>query len=501
MKKLLTVCMLVVLFAPTANAQDGQPDPSKVLAPYVDEYTYVVGIVDLQNVGVEALLDRLATVGMPKAEVAKIKQFALATRQDLLNAGGRHVCFTMNLDDRFDDGPLLVVPAAKGKAQAVADVLGKVGVEAKVKGDVVLAGKAKTIERAMERKASAVPQLATALAAVDALPSRMAMVVPPAFRKSLEELMPKLPKELGGGGITPVTRGLSWSAVGVDLSAEKLQLKAIVQAKDVQAATDLGRLAGRAIDALRQQAGKENAPELARGLQVLRPDVKDDQLRLTLDIKTLDAAIMPLLPRMRGAAAREQSSNNLKQFALAMHNYYSIYKSFPAQASYGKGKKPLLSWRVHLLPFVEQTSLYKQFKLDEPWDSPNNKPLIAKMPTIFRSPLSVNVAPGKTTYLVPVGPDLIFDGPKKTKMAQITDGTSNTIFIVDADDSRAVWWTQPEDYKVDRKKPKAGLVRPGASTFLAAFADGSVRAINGTIRDERLWLFFHPSDGMPIPND
>ncbi len=204
----------------------------------------------------------------------------------------------------------------------------------------------------------------------------------------------------------------------------------------------------------------EPPPEFLEALQAIRPEVKDDQLRIVLDAKALDAVVLPAIAKVREAAARTESTNNLKLIALAMHRYHDVYKSFPAQASYDKKQKPLLSWRVHLLPYLEQEALYKQFKLDEPWDSAANKPLIAKMPALFRSPNIVDADPGKTTYLVPVGPALIFDGPKKTKITEITDGTSNTILVVEADDSRAVWWTQPGDYTVDRKEPKAGLLRP-----------------------------------------
>ena len=84
---------LVVLFAlPLAiHAQDGAPDPAKVLAPYVDESTYLVGVLDLQNVDLEALLDRFAKVGMPKDQVAKMKRIAVQIRDDLVRAGGRHI--------------------------------------------------------------------------------------------------------------------------------------------------------------------------------------------------------------------------------------------------------------------------------------------------------------------------------------------------------------------------------------------------------------------------
>lgn len=496
----LSLCLLVLAMPLAARAQDGPVDPVKVLAPYVDENTYVIGVVDLQNVGLEALLDRLATVGTPKDEVAKMKRIALETRQELVGAGGRYVCFTLNLDDRFDDGPLLVIPAGGGgKAQQIADALGKFGIQAKVNGNTVLAGKAKILAAAMERKAAAVPALAKALAAVEGMPTRVAGTIPSAFRKSLEELSPTLPKELGGGSIAPVSRGVSWGAVGADLSAEKLQLRAIVQARDATDAADLRRLADKVIATLREAAA-EGPREFAKGLQELRPDVKESQLRLTLDSKAVDAAIMPMFAKMREAAVRTQSTNNLKQIGLAMHSYYDVNKTLPAQSSYDKKKRPLLSWRVHLLPYLDQLALYKEFKLDESWDSPNNKPLIAKMPAVLRSPSIVNADPGKTTYLVPVGPDLIFDGPKKTKLAQITDGTSNTIMVVEADESRAVWWTQPEDYKVDKKNPKLGLIRTGASGFNAGFADGWVRYMSRAITDEVLWMYFTPSGGEPIPD-
>src|SRR5262245_18711959 len=83
------------------------------------------------------------------------------------------------------------------------------------------------------------------------------------------------------------------------------------------------------------------------------------------------------------AAHRRESQNNLKQLALAFHNHLAAYKYFPAAAAFSKGKKPLLSWRVAILPYIEQQALYKDFKLDEPWDSPLNKKLIPKMPKIF----------------------------------------------------------------------------------------------------------------------
>jgi hypothetical protein len=320
--------------------------------------------------------------------------------------------------------------------------------------------------------------------------------MPPALRKSVEELMPTLPKELGGGSTVTLTRGMRWAAIGINLAAGKQELRALVQASNAETATALSELARRAL----QLAGSKETPEFRAGLEGIRPEVKGDQVRLALKARQLETVVLPLVAKVREAANRTQSTNNLKQLALAMHNYLTVYKTFPAQALYSAQNKPLLSWRVELLPFLEQAELYKQFKRDEPWDSPANKALIAKMPAVFRSPNMVEVEPGKTTYLVPTGPKLIFAGPKKTKINQITDGTANTIFIVEANDTRAVWWTQPADYAVDPKMPKAGLFRPRAPLFLAAFADGSVRAISQSVSNESLWAYFTPAAG-DIPGE
>src|SRR5262249_57143177 len=114
--------------------------------------------------------------------------------------------------------------------------------------------------------------------------------------------------------------------------------------------------------------------------------------------------------------------------------------------SFGEDAKPLLSWRVHLLPFLGQNELYKEFHLDEPGDSEHNRKLLARMPDVYRS-FNVRLKrTGKTVFVLPVGPQTAFPGgPKATRIVELVDGTSNTVLVVTADDVHPVPWTKPED--------------------------------------------------------
>src|SRR5205814_7143349 len=130
---------------------------------------------------------------------------------------------------------------------------------------------------------------------------------------------------------------------------------------------------------------------------------------------------------------------------------------WPQPAIYGKDGKPLLSWRVAILPYIEQDQLYKQFKLDEPWDSDHNKKLLDKMPKTFEIP-EAKAKPGHTFYQVFTGPETVFplDATKKLRFpASFTDGTSNTLAIVEA--ANPVPWTKPEDIPLTEQLNAAKL--------------------------------------------
>jgi hypothetical protein len=200
--------------------------------------------------------------------------------------------------------------------------------------------------------------------------------------------------------------------------------------------------------------------------------------------------LLPAVQKVREAALRISDGNNLKNIGLALHAYHDINGRFPAAAIYSKDGKPLLSWRVAILPYIEQQEqtpgLYQQFHLDEPWDSPHNKKLLDKMPKTYRHPRAGSKGGHLTYYQVFTGKGAMFEGKKGLSLTDLVngDGTTYTLLVVEA--AEPVPWTKPEDlvYDPDKPLPKLSRLIPGAVPAL--FADGSVRSLAYTISEKTL---------------
>jgi Protein of unknown function (DUF1559) len=192
--------------------------------------------------------------------------------------------------------------------------------------------------------------------------------------------------------------------------------------------------------------------------------------------------------------------NNLKQLALAMINYADQNGNLPTDAVYSKDGKPLFSWRVAILPQLDQDGLYKQLKLDEPWDSAHNKPLLAKMPKVFENP-GAAAPPGMTYYQLFIGPGTAFNGKTPSRYpASYADGTSNTILVAEA--AQPVHWAAPGDmvYSKDVSPLKQLGFRSPAGA-LAVFADGSVRPISQAVSEKTLRALITPAGNEVLDRD
>ncbi len=236
----------------------------------------------------------------------------------------------------------------------------------------------------------------------------------------------------------------------------------------------------------------QNAFEMAR-----------EQQRQAFELQKQRMEKMPKQPQFNDPfggdnAARERSKNNLKQIALAFHQFNDAHGQLPYAAGDGKNGKGQLSWRVALLPYLEHENLYRQFRLNEPWDSEHNRTLLPRMPQIY-APVKGVPRPNSTYYQVFTGPNAPFqaDQPAQLK-ASFTDGLSNTFLVVEASD--AVDWTRPADLPFNRN---GGLPRIGGTLFgdgfNAALADGSVRVIQrNRYNDDLLRNLIDPRDGNVI---
>ena len=544
----------------TVCAQDAGPakfDPAAraaAIAPLVDDQTLVVAHVSLRKVDYPATAKRLTElVGVPRefsSQLTALSQRFVTLTDELAKLDVADLYFVVRLPELVNGPGYFVVAAPKhaDDAASVAKALNAGSpaderVAVAYKGCVLLghfvrkdrkgghdqpdAEVSQWIASLKGIKQVARPELAKAFEVAGDTTAQVLFLTSDDSRRVIGELLPRLPAEIGGGPTAPLVEGCLWAAVGIDLPPKKLSVRLVIQSRDAAAAkafeTALAGLFGGLAKRPEVQAIVPKFDELAK---LLSPRVEGDRLVLTLDdeqgqLKSLANLIQAPVEKAQISAKRAKSVNNLKQLGLAMHGYYDTKKSCPPAASYDSHGKPLLSWRVLFLQYLD-SDLYKEFHLDEPWDSEHNRKLIDRMPDVFRSPLSNVKDAGRTTYLLPVDskhfvggrevvkpakpgespPDvsnaLFFGGRKGGTFQQITDGTSNTIMIVEADDAHAVIWTRPDDLTVDLDDPLKGLENKATGGFNSAYFDGSVRFIPNTMSKKNLRATLTPAGGEVV---
>jgi hypothetical protein len=188
---------------------------------------------------------------------------------------------------------------------------------------------------------------------------------------------------------------------------------------------------------------------------------------------------------------RKQCHTNLRRLGQAFHEYENAHGRFPAPAIASIDGKPLLSWRVALLPNLGYSTLYARFHLNESWDSPHNRSLIAEMPPELACPASNGRRDGMTRYLVVVGPEIDtysvntpFNTSRGAEIREITDGTSFTVLAIESE--ALVPWTKPDDLHWAPGGPLPQLKSPHADGTHVLLADGSARFLKQTISSQVL---------------
>jgi hypothetical protein len=510
MRTILHLLLLTLVGGVPATAEEApRPIPAEQVAPFVDDLTRAVVYADLARADVDRLMD-LAVPLVPQAAFyeTQLRAEFEQGRAALRAAGIEHVYLVISLADLPRQPWFVVAPCPDNldaealAAQLPADLPKRLGgsrrlaverLEGGASGSVLFIGLEDTLTRLQRERPKPRPELAAAFGAAGDAPVRAVFLPTDDDRWVLDELVPTLPDWLGGGPSTVLARGLQWAAARVDLEPE-LSLRLVIESADPEAA-----------GALRQQWSKILAHW--GEAEPLLPEVAGRRLTLALDkrgggLETLRNLISPPLTRQ---AIDHTAREHLRALGLAMHNWHDTHKSFPAQANYDAAGRPLLSWRVHVLPYLGRDAqrLYEQFHLNEPWDSEHNRELIRKMPDVYAMPGSKAARRGRTCYVRPVGPSTSCPGSRAISFPDIPDGSSLTVMIVEVDDEHAVIWTKPEDFDFDPQNPAKGLGGHIEGTARAVFCDGAPHVLSRLLTDpdrqDQLQAIFTRNGGERVP--
>lgn len=257
---------------------------------------------------------------------------------------------------------------------------------------------------------------------------------------------------------------------------------------------------------------RDDYAERPRGASPPSRVKKSNPLRLSLLVGLVFGAIglfmigaVGVTNRSYQAARRMGSANNLREIGLAIHNYEDTTGELPSN-SYSADGKPLLSWRVHILPYIESDILHKQFRLDEPWDSPNTIRLLNQMPYVYHEGGQHNQS--MTHYRGFSSPDAVFERrfvqgqvrieKERLTLRDLADGPENTILVVEAGDP--VEWTKPDDLDASPGKPFPKMGGLGwRKVFQAVMADGSIQALRLDLPESTLRALVTHSGGEALP--
>jgi Protein of unknown function (DUF1559) len=510
MSRILTLTFLTVLTVPTWADEDRKDSDTlaRAVAPYIHDRTTSVVHLDLARLDLEAFVRWIEEQKLePPQRHSPVRQLAGLVKP-LRRAGVQNVCLLLDLDqDIFELPPLVITLESKSSMKEVATVLRGLLMMAKniqlEEHDryLVVAG-TNTLQRLRQVKRVERPEVAKVLGSRERGVHHVLFFPPDDLRRAFDEMISELPPVIGGGPSRPLTHGLLWLALGVDLPP-KPRLSLTVQAADAHSATALKGIIGRGIPLWADSHHlRQNWPGMGKVLSRFQLRVEGDRLTWGLGSDEGNALLVETLRQVRDHFEEVEAANQFHQILIALHNYHDVHKSFPPAVFTDKAGKPLLSWRVYILPFLDENDLFKQFHLHEPWDSEHNKKLIARMPKVFASPEHPELArQGKTAYLVPVGKDTAFPGTTAIRIRDLTDGTSNTIALVDAAADRAVIWTKPDDLPIDLDNPSKGLSQSMRKKYMVGMGDGSVRLLNNDISKTTLRAAFTRAGGEPLGPD
>ncbi len=489
-----------------------------------------VAYVDLTKLDLPAVVEWLAELKLldelDQADAASAAKSYQLVLEGLKNAGVKQIYFLLRTSDVAHGGPTWVIPLADATGADAVQTLLMFGSPEQEnylqtaaptwipsqwrvdkKNTLIGCTTAEQLEAQLQVEPIQIADLDAAWSALGNDSAGGVVFGTADSRRVVREMLPALPVPFDALDGSQLADGLRWGGITVSLPPKLAFDLTIETAKPETAARLAEACTGgwHMLGALESVNQSLDFAQLLSLTEALTPQVAGTRLTIsptaiTANAQRLTKLLTPPIQAARQAAWRNTRMNQFKNIALAFHKYADSKKQFPQDSRDSNGK-PLLSWRVHILPYLEAGSLYSQFHLDEPWDSEHNRTLIEKMPAVYADPDSalrrINAA-GKTTFVVPAGAGTLYDGPQPKVFKDIIDGTSNTIMLVEVVPEKAVTWTQPADWEVDFSDPWKGIKRTDRDWFTAAYWDAHGKIIPQTFSAEGLRGNLTPAGGEPV---
>ena len=299
----------------------------------------------------------------------------------------------------------------------------------------------------------------------------------------LGKIFPSLKKAKGKeGDASGILNGLKLVTLGIYLDPWRIEM--VIQTENSELANDVQKSILKAIqsipDLVRAQVEEVGKDPVFKALAAMVKSVSimDDKVTIVItDFDPYFEIAARINEQNQAKAAAASSMNKVKNIATALLAYHKDKGKFPPAATLSKEGKPLLSWRVQILPYLGHNFLYKQFRQNEPWDSEHNKKFIRRIPPSFRESQE-NFDKGTTPFQAPVGIATLFTpGGTGTNSIQIINELSNTIMLVKVPEDKTAIWTKPEDWEIDISLPAKDLLKGFSNAIVFACADGEVKAI------------------------
>jgi hypothetical protein len=478
----------------------------------VTDEVVTVATVDLTQAKLPQLIKWGIESGLvPKAEIGNVKFTATAAQgaiSGLVDSGVQRITIFLQISDLSTEPSIWVATISNSANQeealealsSVADMLPIRSKALVLRGEMVVGAPDKETAQQWAADTLPRPEFSAVWRELTTHQVGVAVMGNADTRRVVRELLPQLPAPFEEATGELVADRVRWGGVQIDLPP-KADAKVVVHSTDSESAQVCQRLVSAIMEYSVDQAHaefRETAGQMI--LDQLKPTVDDKRVLIDLNPFLNKERLVPLVTAVRGLNAGPQRQNNLKQVMLGLLNYESAKQSFPQNAIYSDAGRPLLSWRVAILPYLGEQELYKKFRLDEPWDSPHNRRVSRDMPECYSDPENEHHNVNwRTMVQVPFGERMLFQGKEATKFIDVKDGSSNTIALVYTNPSKAVYWTKPSDWEVDLNNPLDGLKRDGDQTAVVAFADSSVHIISVDMPKQD-WKALLTRDGGEVVN-